>query len=234
MRKQLAERMRKAGWARSKYDDTLRSRLYHGVNDMQHWSDWGHLTMWLTGRYDSGSAGIPRGRDLWWVPAEYIEGDCLAMVDSLEIRYGCYVTQDYTMVRVTKGRIPWRIFDLQDGGNTVKVGLWPNEPEHNGRIQPLPWNELGPKTSLALFLHWYLIDHKVKSQWLGLRTRLYSKALSAAVDDRRPFTCQAKPGPGGYAHWTCQLRKRHEGDHRYRNYVWRRDVDARAEFSLQR
>lgn len=207
------------GWTKPEMDDTLRSRIAHAVGDWKRWYDWGHPVMWLVGRYDTGSAGSPRGRDMWWIRQDYVEGIATGLVADLEVRHGCYVTKRYEDVRKTSADIEWRIFDLQDEGTTVKLGLWPCRPEHEGRLQPLPsWESLPTR----LFIEWYLIDHKIKAQWFGLRRWVYYKALHAAVHDKRPFSCAVVPekGSGGYSHWHCQLRKWHKGPHRFHNYVW--------------
>lgn len=206
------------GWNQFAMDDTLRSRLVHAVGDWKKWYDWGHPVMWLTGRNDSGSAGVPRGRDLWWIPTQYVEGIATSLVADFEQRHGCYVTTRYEDVRATGSDIDWRIYDLQDDGRTVKVGLWPNAPEHGGHIQPLPWNEL----KVDLFLWWYVWQHKGKAQWFGLRRWAYYKALHWAVNAHSPFACGVVPdkGAGGYSHWHCGLRKMHRGAHRYVNYTW--------------
>lgn len=218
LRRRLARAMYDRGWAKSDLDNTVRSRVARAVGDWYHWYDWGHPVMWLVGRYDSGSAGCPRGRDLWWIPTEYVEGIEASLVADMEVRFGCYITTRYEDVRSTSIGINWRIYDLQDDGRTVKVGLRPNDPEHGGRMQPLPWQEL----NVELFLWWYLWEHKAKAQWLGLRRWIYYKALHGAVHQKVPFTCQQVPPKfsGGYSHWYCQLRKRHSGDHRYRAMTW--------------
>lgn len=56
----------------------------------------------------------------------------------------------------------------------------------------------------------------------GVRRWIYLKALHAAVERKIPFTCQVTPdrNSGGYTHWHCQLKKRHEGKHRFGNYTW--------------
>lgn len=206
------------GWTHSDMDDTLRSRTAHAVGDWKRWYDWGHPVMWLVGRYDSGSAGVPRGRDLWWIPTQYVEGIAASLVADFEQRNGCYITTRYEDVRSTGKDIDWRIYDLQDDGRTVKVALYPNAPEHQGRLQPLPWQEL----NVGLFLWWYLWQHKGKAQWFGLRPWTYYKALHWAVNAHSPFACGVVPerGSGGYSHWHCDLKKRHLGPHRYRNYIW--------------
>lgn len=211
--------MQQRGWMMSAFDDTPRSRIAHAMGDWRSWYDWGHPVMWLVGRYDSGSAGVPRGRDLWWIPTEYVEDRlALSLVADFEQRFGCYITTRYTDVRATGAEIDWRVYDLQDDGRTVKVALWPNQPEHDGREQPLPWREL----KVDLFLWWYVWQHKGKAQWFGIRPWIYYKALHVAVQRKVPFTCQVTPekGSGGYSHWHCNLKRRHAGPHRYNNYIW--------------
>lgn len=211
------------GWTHSRYDDTLRSRVTHAVGDWRQWYDWGHAVMWLTGRYDGGSAGVPRGRDMWWIPVDYVEGAHEQLLAAVcEVKYGCYITRDFSLVRQTMS-VDWRIFDLQDDGRTVKIALYPCRPEHDGRLQPLPsWHGLGADKEMRLLLWWYLVQHKAKAQWFGLRPWAYYKALHAAVAGKVPFTCQQIPpkGSGGYSHWHCRRPKRHRGPHRFNNYQW--------------
>lgn len=73
--------------------------------------------------------------------------------------------------------------------------------------------------------HWRRLD------WYGARSWLYALALNAAVDQRKPFSCQAVPpkGSGGYSHWHCDQKRRHPGAHRFRNYVWD-DTDGQAHY----
>lgn len=213
------------GWTRSGMDDTLRSRLAHGFREWHRWYAWGRPVMWLVGRNDSGSAGIPRGRDLWWIPTQYVEERLIkSYVADFEQRWGCYITREYAQVRLTSGDIDWRIFDLRDDGTNVLIGLWPNQPEHKGRIQPMPtWHTLNRKSEMRLFLWWYLWEHKGKAQWFGLRHWIYFKALNNAVGGHSPFSCAKVPAKrsGGYSHWHCQRRKFHRGDeHRFNNMVW--------------
>lgn len=227
--KRIHRVMYKRGWTLTSLDDTLRSRVAHAVGDWKRWYDWGHPVMWLVGRYDSGSAGVPRGRDLWWIPTQYVEGIAESLAADFDQRFGCYITTRYEDVRTTGGDIDWRIYDLQDDGRTVKVALWPNEPEHGGRILPLPWQEL----KVGLFLWWYLWEHKAKAQWFGLRRWVYYKALHWAVHAHSPFACNKVPpqGTGGYSHWHCRRRRWHRGnEHRYVNYVW---SEGRVEYASE-
>lgn len=87
---------------------------------------------------------------------------------------------------------------------------------------PMVWAEVDTVTmSDAALLRRYLrMWHRL--DWYGLRSWLYAQALHSAVHERKPFSCQAVPprGTGGYDHWHCQLRRRHDGMHRFNNYVW--------------
>ena len=212
------KRMRDRGWTKLEHDDTLRSRIARAVGDWYRWYAWGRPVMWLVGRYDCGNAGPPRGRDLWWIPTQYVEGIATSLVADFDQRFGCYITTQYTDVRATIGDIPWRVYDLQDDGRTTKVGLYPNHPDHGGHMQPLPWQDI----NAGLFVWWFLWQHKAKAQWFGLRRWIYYKALHAAVHSKVPFTCQQTPPPrsGGYSHWHCELGRKHKGQHRFRNYTW--------------
>ncbi len=74
---------------------------------------------------------------------------------------------------------------------------------------------------------WYRVvngkfECKLRGEWFGVRRWLYFKALHAHVERKIPFTCQVTPdrGSGGYDHWHCQLKRRHEGKHRFNMYTW--------------
>lgn len=219
LRRRLWRAMYDAGWNR--HEGTVRHRLTEVVGDRRPWYDWGHPLMSLVGRYRCGNTEFPRGEDLWWIPTEYVEGPAASWLADFEQRNGCYITWSFKDVQATRD-VPWRIFDLQDDGHTIVIGLYPHLPEHDGRIQPLPvWSSMNAE-QMRLFLWWFLVKHKGQAQWLGARTWLYGKALHAAVAQKIPFTCQITPakGSGGYGHWHCQLRRRHAGAHRFRNYTW--------------
>lgn len=166
------------------------------------WYDWGRPVMILIGREDGGSFdGIPRPHDLWF---RHENGRMVT-------------TRDYTEVRARNDG-EWRIFDSQNDGFEIVIGWWPG-PDGNGRIQQ---SGLDGRAEQRLFLRWFVWDGWIKAEWFGLRRWLYYKALHAVVTDKVPFTCQQVPPPnsGGYSHWHCQLRRKHKGDHRYRNYTW--------------
>jgi len=183
--------------------------------------------MELVGRDVCGNMDPPRGEDMWWAHADYVEGAEASWLADFEKRSGCYITWDYAKVRET-AEVNWNIFDLQDDGYTVVIGRWPNRPEDGGRIQPLYPTLSMRRSAVRLFLYWYLVEHKLKAQWLGVRPWIYYKALHASVHERVPFACQKVPprGSGGYDHWHCSLRRRHSGEHRFRNYTWTDGADV--------
>lgn len=174
---------------------TIRARRYR-------WYDWGHRVMVLVAREDGGSFdGIPRVRDLWFHQPD----------DSRRL----VTARDYADVRANP-HAAWRVFDSQNDGHEIVIGWWPNG---HGNISR---DGLSGRDEQRLFARWWIWDGWVKAEWCGLRRWLYFKALHAVVHERIPFACQVTPDrdSGGYDHWYCQLRRRHNGDHRYRNYTW--------------
>lgn len=198
--KSLIERaMRARRWHRSEHG-SLRHRLWDIVNLRHRWWDWGHPVMVLTGRETCGNYDPPRGRDMWYRQTS---------------RGRFETTYRYEDVRDSGGEA-WKIFDVQDDGHTVMMGYYPTGPEERIAFYGLDRKELN------LFLRWFLIECKLRGEWLGIRRWIYLKALHAAVERKIPFTCQVTPdrNSGGYTHWHCQLKKRHEGKHRFNNYTW--------------
>ena len=213
----LAKRARKAGWHMSEMDNTIRSRIYHVLSERGPWWDWGRRVMWLVGRNDSGSAGTPRGRDLWYVHPNWLERWQQPLLAGRPTRCGFYTTTSYSDDVSPMRDVPWKIFDLQDDGHTLLMGWYP-QPGSDGRIKPASIEG----AEVRLFWRWYWIDHRLKAEWLGIRPWFYSRALHATVHLKRPFACNLTPprGAGGYDHWHCHLPKRHKGEHRFRNYTW--------------
>lgn len=164
------------------------------------WWDWGHRVMALTGRDDCGNWGPPRPRDLWfrWVSGSKAQ-----------------TTRDYAVVRANPSE-DWRVFDSQNDGHEIVIG-WSFGPGRPNNVR----DSLNGRAEIGLFRRWLFTEWAV-SEWFGLRRWLYYKALRAAVSQRIPFACQATPPreSGGYDHWHCQERKRHNGPHRFRNYTW--------------
>lgn len=189
-------------WHRSEHG-SLRHRLWDIVNLRHRWWDWGHPVMVLTGRENCGNYDPPRGRDMWYRP---VSGKFVTTYDY----------RDLDKVKGGRANADWKIFDVQDDGHTVMMGYYPTGPEERIAFYGLDRREQ------ALFLRWFLVECKLRGEWLGIRRWVYYKALHAAVERKIPFTCQVTPDrhSGGYTHWHCQLKKRHEGKHRFNNYTW--------------
>lgn len=205
----VARYIRKRGWTSREHEGGLLHRVHDLTVRRLRWWDWGHRVMILVGRYDTGTWGVPRVRDLWFRP----EG-------------GKFVTtRDYARVRARNDG-EWRIFDSQDDGHTIVIGYWPG-PGSDGHIHR---TGIDGRAERRLFLRWLLWDGLVKAEWFGLRRWLYFKALHAAIYAQAPFTCGAPVphGGGGYGHWHCELRGRHDA-HRFRSYTW--TDGGRAEYS---
>jgi hypothetical protein len=186
-------------------DGSLAHRLATLIIERRPWYDWGHRLMTLVGDYRTGSYETPRGRDLWY-----------RFADENEARGRIITTHRYADVRATAGQdVSWRVFDVQDEGGTVQIGFWGDRIAHYGMS----------RRELALFRRWDFWECRARGEWFGLRRWLYYKGLHAAVHQRIPFTCQQTPprGSGGYNHWYCQLRGKHD-THRYRNYTWSADA----------
>lgn len=182
-------------------DGSIAHRLLTVMIDRHPWYDWGHRMMILTGDYRTGSYETPRGRDMWY----RFDGEN-------ESRGRIITTRDYADVRATAGQdVSWRIFDVQDDGHTVKLGWWGEQITHYGLS----------RREMQLFRRWDFWECRVRGEWFGLRRWLYHRGLHAAVDLRKPFACNITPprGTGGYSHWHCELRGRHQV-HRFRNYTW--------------
>lgn len=177
------------------------------------WWDWGHLLMALVGQDDCGNWSEPepptwyyrlgQGRRMWRT------GYPIHPLRTIE------VIKDYTTFRERTDGLnedemyEWKaICANQDGQLVLGKQYW-----GGGFYGLTRWEA----RLLAKYLrHWRRLD------WWGARAWLYSQGLHAAVHQRKPLTCQAVPpkGSGGYSHWYCDQKRRHDGPHRFRNYVW--------------
>lgn len=203
--RKLANYLRKErGWHQLD-SSTLRHRIWHIANRRRSWYDWGHPVMELIGRANHGSYDPPRGRDMWYRN----DPDSGHLV----------TTYSYNDLGDKPTESDWKIFDVQDDGHTIKMGYY------GGGFYGLDRREQ------RMFLRWYLIECKLRGEWLGLRRWAYYKALHAAVQFKVPFTCQRVPSKdsGGYSHWYCQLPRKHTGPHRVHNYRWS-DSRGRVEY----
>lgn len=205
-RNRIRRWMYRHGWTTGRREGSVLHRLHDLVARTRPWYDWGHPLMVLVGRYDSGDWGPPRVRDLWF-RKEYV---------GKHQRFE--TTRDSAVVR-ERNDGEWRIFDGQDDGHTIEIGFWPHPDSPNGQIHR---TGLDGRGEIQLFARWLIWDGWIKAEWFGLRRWLYYRGLHNAVEPYVPFTCRVVPerGSGGYTHWHCDLRPRHKGDHRYRNYTW--------------
>jgi len=212
--------------ARASGDYDRYARLIDVIGEHRPWWDWGHRLMALSGTYRGGSSEPPRARDLYmrvgWARREdnhhAIEGSENERVET---------THAMTAWEGVKRGEEWRTFDWQDDGHTLRVG-WLND---EGRITD---SAIGASQGeMARFRRWFIWESWVKASWCGLRPWLYYRGLHAAVEERRPLTCQLTPprGSGGYSHWHCGIRRpllaillgrrqQHPGPHRFKNYTW--------------
>lgn len=217
MRNKIRRWMYRQGWTNGRREGSVLHRLHDLTARRWTWYDWGHPLMILVGRYSTGTWDTPHVRDMWF-RKEYVVGG----------RQRIETTRDYTVVRARNDG-EWRIFDGQDDGHTIVIGYWPHPDSPNGQIYR---TGLDGRAEIRLFVRWLLWDGWVKAEWCGLRRWLYFRGLHNAVEPYIPFTCRVVPDgtSGGYRHWHCDLRPRHKGDHRYRNYTWSGVAGDRVEY----
>ena len=180
---------------------SLPARIKHIRSQNYRWYQWGPRVMILVGREGCGTYDVPRPRDMWF------------RHENGRIR----TTYDYSDVRALNDG-EWRVFDSQNDGFEIVIGYWP----HPDGIRSIQRSGLDGRTEQRLFLRWFVWDGLIVAEWFGLRRWLYYKGLHATVNAKIPFTCQAVPprGSGGYDHWHCELKRKHKGEHRFRNCTW--------------
>lgn len=193
----------------SKYGG-LRDRLRSLLLDRHPWWDWGHRLMVLFGDNEGGNWSEPEP-PTWW----YRQVGNRRMWRTGYPRRKLGVVKSYDeFKRLTEGLnsdelYAWSAlaFD-QDGQLILGHRYW------GQAFYGLPRDELR-------LLRRYLRKAR-RHDWWGLRTWLWQQGLHAAVYRKKPFTCGSVPGKGqgGYDHWRCDLKRRHEGLHRTGNYVW--------------
>lgn len=211
-RQRLSRLTFKLGWHRAKHDDWITGRIHHLILRRSHWYDWSHKVMILVGTNVGGNYNSPEPKT-WW----YRLGPPTHMWRTKYPRHPLstyQVVTDYSeFCKLTEGlnedeMYKWQAFCVnQDGELILGHRYW------GGNFYGLTMND-------AALLRRYLRMWR-RLDWFGLRSWLYAQALHSAVHERKPFSCAAVPprGSGGY-HWHCQLRKRHDGMHRFNNYVW--------------
>lgn len=208
-----AKWMRKHGWNHRTPDNGLRRRLYDLAACHQPWWDWGHRLMILTGSDMGGNWDEPEP-PTWW----YRMGDPKHMARTgypIHPPSTFEVITDYTEFIARTGDLNedemyhWRAFCF-DQDRQLQVGHLYWGGDFYGMTR---WE--------ARLLGRYLRMAR-RHDWFGLRSWLYSQGLHGAVYRRKPRSCGEAPprGSGGYDHWLCQLRRGHDGLHRFNNMEW--------------
>ncbi len=174
------------------------------------WWDWGHRLMILTGSYNGGNWAEPEP-PTWW----YREVGKKQMARTGYPRRVLGVVKDYDEFRrLTEGLnedelYGWSALAFDQDGELILGHRY--------------WGKAfyGLRRDELRLLRRYL-RMASRHDWWGLRSWLWKQGLHAAVYRKKPFTCGATPprGQGGYDHWRCALRRRHEGLHRFGNYVF--------------
>jgi len=204
----------KMGWHKSKHDNRITGRIHHLLlRNNRRWWDWGHSVMILVGTCRGGNYDAP-SPPTWW----YRLGPPKPMWRTKWPRHPLstfQVVTDYEEFhRLTEGLNEDQMYEWQaicvDQDDELQLGhrYW------GGNFYGLR------KWDVALLRRYLRMCRR--HDWFGLRSWLYGQALHAAVHQRKPFTCQATPprNSGGYDHWHCTLRRRHDGMHRFNNYMW--------------
>jgi hypothetical protein len=206
-------RMKKKSWAYQTPRNGLRRRLYCLLIENHRWWDWGHRLMILVGTDSGGNWSEPEP-PTWW----YRLGPSKPMWRTH------YPTHPLSTIQIVASYDEFRA--LTEGLNEDQMYEWNAIcVDQDGQLQlgHRYWGGTfyGLSTAEVAVLRRYLRMWR-RYDWFGVRSWLYSQGLQAAVYSRKPFTCQVTPpkGSGGYDHWFCNLKRRHEGPHRYRNYQW--------------
>lgn len=194
------------GWGRDTPEGGVRSRVVSLVRERYPWWDWGHLVMTLVGRAWCGSYAAPQPPTIWY---RFTGPKSIEVVRSYD---------EYRR-RTKDAEDDWKFMAVREEGSEFRTGYYQSE-----RFDGLSRVEV--RLLVRYLFRWALSD------WFGVRTWLYFRALHSAVYQRRPFSCQAVPpkGSGGYDHWLCQERRRHSGPHRFNMNRWNDDglLDAPA------
>lgn len=199
------------GWRLS---NGWRRRILDLLNHRHPWWDWGHRVMVLVGKDDGGNWGEPEP-PTWFYrlgagSRMRFTGYPVHPLSTIE------VIKDYaTFHEHTKGLnedelYEWKAICVnQDGELQLGKQFW------GGTFFGL--NRWETRLLAKYLRRWRRLD------WWGARTWLYLAALQSAVNQRKPFSCQATPArdSNGYNHWHCELPKRHAPPHRYHAVVWR-------------
>jgi hypothetical protein len=213
VRDTLARLMRKRGWGHKTPQNGLRRRLYSLTIERHQWWDWGHRLMILTGSDWGGNWGSPEPPTWWYRQVR----DRRMWRTGYPTRPVFQLVKDYDLFGALTeglnedGMYPWRALCVHEDGHEMILGhaYWGN------------WHFSGITKGETKLIGRYMRMWR-RYDWWGLRSWLYCQGLDAAVHQRKPRACNVTPpaGTGGYDHWHCDQKRRHKGDHRFRNYTW--------------
>jgi hypothetical protein len=209
----LTKAMRRRGWNHRTPDDGIRHRVWALTSQRRPWWDWGHRLMILVGSNDCGNWSEP-SPPTWW----YRQGPPKKMARTGYPRHplSTYeIVTNYDEFRAkTEGLNEDQMYEWQAIGVNQDGELYLGHRFWGGNFYGMR------KDDTALLRRYLRMWHRL--DWFGTRSWLYSQALHAAVERKVPFSCQAVPpkDSGGYNHWHCDQKRKHEGPHRFGNYEW--------------
>lgn len=210
-RRPAARLLRKLGWNRA--HGTVRRRVYDLAVCHYPWWDWGHRLVIVVGRDWGGSWDEPQP-PTWW----YRLGPPKPMAFTRWPRHPLStfeIVTDYDEFRRrTEGLNEDQMYEWKAIGANQDGDLHLGHQYWGGSFYGVTrWERA--------LLRRYLRRWN-RSDWWGLRTWLWGQGLNASVHRRKPFACNEVPpkGAGGYNHWHCELKRRHDGMHRFGAYVW--------------
>lgn len=216
-RSRLARHLRTRGWGKGPTDINdahygVRRRVLALLQERNPWWDWGHRVMIIVGDDDGGNWSEPTPPSWWYRP-----GVPDRMWRTNYPRHRPSTIELVTRYSQLRERIEGATDDEKyewlgiylDQDHQVKFGHYYTDSFYGLRSWEIP-----------IVARWLRMARR--HDWYGLRSWLYSHALHAAVNRRKPFSCGEPPprDAGGYSHWLCTRRRRHSGLHRYANMVW--------------
>lgn len=191
----------------------LGMRVFRLISTRKPWYDWGGRLMILVGQDQGGNYSEPEPVTWWYrlgpPKRMWFTGYPRHPLSTFEV-----VKDLKTFRALTEGlnddqMYEWKAMSTsQDGELILGHRYW------GGNFYGLTKSEVA---LLRRYLrHWRRID------WFGLRSWLFLVALHAAVHTKKPFACNVTParGSGGYSHWNCHEKRKHDGPHIFNNYTW--------------
>lgn len=210
------------GWCTKVPQNSLRKRIHAIVSDRHRWWDWGHPLMVLVGHNIGGNW------DEYEPPTWFYRFGAPGLQ-----RYTKFPTHGLKTIEIVKDYKTFRA--LTEGFNEDQMYEWKAIGTNQDRDLHLGHQFWGGTFYDLNYWEMKLVRKYLnqwrRHDWYGLRSWLYKQALHNAVDGHNPFSCGFVPprGSGGYSHWHCQLKRKHNGKHRFGNYIYG-EGEARVEY----